>query len=47
LRQGTSPLAALALELGFSSQSHFTRIFSGLAEVSPDQFRRLHRRMVW
>jgi AraC-like DNA-binding protein len=46
LQQGTSPLAALALELGFSSQSHFTRIFSGLAGVSPDQFRRLHRRMV-
>jgi AraC family transcriptional regulator len=45
LRDGMSPLAGIALELGFSSQSHFTRLFSGLTGLSPDQFRRSHRRM--
>lgn len=46
LRQGGSPLAIIALELGFSSQSHFTRLFSGLTGISPDQFRRQHQRVV-
>ena len=46
LRQGGSPLAGIALGLGFSSQSHFTRLFSGLTGFSPEQFRRLHRRVV-
>jgi AraC-like DNA-binding protein len=46
LRQGTDPLAGIALDLGFSSQSHFTRLFSGLTGLSPDQFRRMHRRIV-
>ena len=46
LREGMSPLTEIALELGFSSQSHFTRLFSGLTGLSPDQFRRLHRRML-
>lgn len=43
LRREGSPLAGIALDLGFSSQSHFTRLFSGLTGISPDQFRRLHR----
>lgn len=46
LRQATQPLAGIALDLGFSSQSHFTRLFSGLTGSSPDQFRRRHRRTV-
>lgn len=46
LREGMSPLTEIALELGFSSQSHFTRLFSGLTGLSPDQFRRPHRRML-
>jgi AraC-like DNA-binding protein len=46
LRQGGSPLAGIALGLGFSSQSHFTRLFSGLTGFSPEQFRRLHQRVV-
>jgi AraC-like DNA-binding protein len=46
LRQERSPLAGIALELGFSSQSHFTRLFSGLMGISPEQFRSLHRRVV-
>jgi AraC-like DNA-binding protein len=44
LRAGGQSLARIALELGFSSQSHFTRLFSGLSGITPDQFRRLHRR---
>lgn len=44
LRLGRSPLAGIALDLGFSSQSHFTRLFSGLTGMSPEQFRRLHQR---
>lgn len=45
LRQATQPLTGIALDLGFSSQSHFTRVFTGLTGLSPDQFRRLHRSM--
>ena len=46
LRTTATPLSAIALDLGFSSQSHFTRLFGRLTGMSPDQFRRLHRRMV-
>ena len=45
LREGSLSLARIAIELGFSSQSHFTRLFSGLTGTSPQRFRRLHRRM--
>ena len=45
LRDGREPLAQLSLDLGFSSQSHFTRLFSGLTGVTPHQFRRAQRRM--
>jgi len=44
LRVGEQPLLQVALALGFSSQSHFTRLFSGLTGIKPDSFRRLHRR---
>jgi len=44
LRVGEQPLLQVALDLGFSSQSHFTRLFSGLTGMTPDSFRRLHRR---
>lgn len=37
------PLARIALDLGFSSQSHFTRLFSGLMGLAPNQLRRLGR----
>ena len=40
LRTGRTQLAQLSLELGFSSQSHFTRLFSGLTGLTPFQFRR-------
>ena len=44
LRGGGVPLARIALELGFSSQSHFTRLFSGLTGITPNQFRSSHQR---
>lgn len=46
LRADTSPLSGVALALGFSSQSHFTRLFSARTGISPHRFRRLCRRMV-
>ena len=45
LGNGEQPLSQIALDLGFSSQSHFTRLFSGLTGMTPDAFRRLHRRI--
>jgi AraC-like DNA-binding protein len=36
-------LSRIALDLGFSSQSHFTRLFSGLTGLTPNHFRRLQR----
>lgn len=45
LRTAVHPLSAIALDLGFSSQSNFTRLFSHRTGMSPQQFRRLHRRM--
>lgn len=44
LRTSREPLARLSLDLGFSSQSHFTRLFSGLTGLTPHQFRRAQRR---
>lgn len=38
------PLAHLAHELGFSSHSHFTRLFSGLTGMTPAKYQRQHRR---
>lgn len=46
LQTNEDRLSGIALELGFASQSHFTRLFSGLTGMSPLQFRILHRRMV-
>jgi|GEM_PF-1938588 len=45
LRAGRHPLTSIALDLGFSSQSHFTRLFSGLTGITPQQFRRRHQRI--
>jgi AraC-like DNA-binding protein len=44
LKTGGESLAQLSLDLGFSSQSHFTRLFSSLVGVTPHQFRRTQRR---
>jgi AraC-like DNA-binding protein len=45
LKTGTGPLSQLSLDLGFCSQSHFTRLFSGLTGLTPRQFRQAHRSM--
>jgi AraC family transcriptional regulator len=33
-------LVSIALDLGFSSQSHFTRLFSGLTGMTPAKYRK-------
>lgn len=40
LRSRTVPLASLAIDLGFSSQSHFTRLFHDLTGMTPARYRR-------
>lgn len=37
------PLSAIALDVGFSDQSHFTRMFSRLTKQTPREFRHQHR----
>lgn len=44
LARTDAPLADIALEAGFSSQAHFTRVFHRLAGVTPAAFRRARRR---
>jgi AraC family transcriptional regulator len=36
-------LAEIAQASGFSDQSHFTRVFAGIARVSPGAWRRSNR----
>ena len=43
LREGSMPLVEVALMAGFSSQAHFTTIFSRVTGVSPGQWRRAAR----
>jgi AraC-like DNA-binding protein len=44
LLRGTDlPITAIALELGFASSSHFSRVFKQLASVPPREFRRTAR----
>jgi len=45
LKAGGTPLAQLSLDLGFSSQSHFTRLFTSLTGITPYRFWRTQRRM--
>lgn len=46
LRDDSVPLARLAIEIGFSSQSHLTRLFSELTGMTPASYRRQFRRSV-
>jgi AraC family transcriptional regulator len=46
LQARSLPLAAIALDLGFSSQSHFTRLFSDLTGMTPAKYRKQFRRTV-
>jgi len=40
IRHSNVPLCRLALDLGFDSQSHFTRVFRSLTGMTPGRFRR-------
>ena len=42
LQETDQPLAALALDLGFADQAHFTRMFGRYFGVTPAAFRRRH-----
>jgi AraC-like DNA-binding protein/predicted transcriptional regulator len=42
LRDGSSPLAEIALATGFAEQSHFTRVFKKIVGVSPGAWQRDH-----
>lgn len=46
LRNDEVSLAGLALNLGFSSQSHFTRLFSDLIGTTPAKYRQQFKRTV-
>ena len=43
LRDDPQSLAQVALDLGFSSRSHFTRLFSSLTGMTPAKYRRLFK----
>lgn len=43
LRQTDRPLTEIALDVGFSDHSHFTRMFARLTGQTPSAFRRRHR----
>ena len=45
LRTARTPLSQVSLDLGFCSQSHFTRVFRGLTGMTPHQFSRGRRRV--
>jgi AraC family transcriptional regulator len=38
LREGRSHIADISLQLGFSDQSHFTRVFHKITGVTPKKF---------
>jgi AraC family transcriptional regulator len=40
LKDQSLPLAHTALELGFSSQSHLTRLFSAMTGMTPAKYRK-------
>lgn len=45
LKDQREPLAAVAIDLGFSSQSHMTRLFSSLTGMTPAKYRKQFRRV--
>lgn len=46
LKTSSDSLAGVALELGFSSQSHFARLFSGVTCMTPAKYRKQFQRTV-
>ncbi len=43
IRRSNRPMADIALEVGFSDQSHFTRSFAAATGLTPRAFRQRHR----
>ena len=43
LKDESRPLAQVAVDLGFSSQSHFTRVFSSLTGMTPAKYGKLFK----
>ena len=46
LRNSSTPLARLAIDLGFCSQSHFTRVFSSQTGLTPAKYRKQFKAIV-
>lgn len=46
LKDQSQPLAHVALDIGFSSQSHFTHVFSSLTGMTPARYRKHFKRTV-
>ncbi len=46
LRENSRPLTQVALDLGFSSQSHFTRLFSDLTGMTPAKYQKHCKRTI-
>jgi AraC family transcriptional regulator len=46
LKSDATTLTRVALDLGFSSQSHFTRLFSDLTGMTPAKYRKQFKRTV-
>ncbi|MFM7033630.1 MAG: helix-turn-helix domain-containing protein [Planctomycetia bacterium] len=46
LKRPSQSLAGVSLDLGFSSQSHFTRLFSGLTGITPAKYRKQYTRAI-
>ena len=43
LRYSEKSFSAISMYLGFSSQSHFTKVFKELTETTPSEYRQLHK----
>ena len=43
LRYSDKPFVAISIYLGFSSQSHFTKVFKKVTETTPFEYRQLHK----
>lgn len=43
LRYSDKPFSAISLYLGFSSQSHLTRVFKNTTGATPFEYRQLHK----
>ena len=46
LKEQSQPISHLALDLGFTSQAHFTHVFSGLTGMTPAKYQRGFKRVV-